>query len=204
MKQTVLIFQLISALIFSFSFDASANPIDSIDFDIPNSITPDSTVPISKKASTLKEDCIDIDLETVKVAEIRGRFKIIDGERKNHFLLDFGKKRRIAYQALNVIEQYHANQACFIGRPGPSFTYILSDGDIPRGHLRGEECTRFDPDDIHIVVEKSLFKLYEKEELINFSIHEDEALKALITIKNYGFTNVCQVGKGSTTFTYLK
>lgn len=183
----------------------NATPIDSIGLQNSMVDTSDSTIPSNPRAnSVLIEDCIEIDLETVKVAQIKNRYKIIDGEKRNHFLLDFGKKRRIAYQVLNVLTQYKTNQACFIGRPGPSFTYILKDGAVPEGYIRGEKCAEFDPTDLHIVEKNGFFKLFEKEALINFSIHEDEALKALITIKNYGFTNVCKVGKGTTTFSYMK
>ena len=199
MKRTALIL-LLTYLAF-FCANSQARGIDSLDLNHLNIIESNTA---KNDRVALNEDCITIDQTSVQVAEFRGRYKIVDGERKHHHILDFGKKRRIAYSALNVIRQFKSNEVCFIGRPGPSMSYVLKDGEKPKEKIRGEECKNFNPERIHVIEKRGRFKLADQEEILDFGRHEDEALKALKTIKHYHFTKTCQVGKKTTTFIYLK
>ena len=199
MKRTALI--LIFSYLAFFCANSQARGIDSLDLNyLP--VIESSNDKVGRAA--LNEDCIDIDQTSVQVAEFRGRYKIVDGERKHHHILDFGKKRRIAYSALNVLRQFESNEVCFIGRPGPSMTYVLKDGKKPKEKIRGEKCKVFDPEYIHIIEKRGRFKLVGKENLLDFGTHEAEALKALQTIRHYQFTETCHVGRKTTTFIYLR
>ncbi len=67
------------------------------------------------------EDCIKFDLKKVKVVSNKGRWKITDGR---SWMYDFGSKKAEALQALNYIKKYGMTYSCYVGRPGPSFSYL--------------------------------------------------------------------------------
>lgn len=67
------------------------------------------------------EDCVGFDPANTALRRINGRWKIVDG---NHWIMDFGGNRSEADQALTIIRHYHARMSCFVGRPGPSMTYL--------------------------------------------------------------------------------
>jgi hypothetical protein len=67
------------------------------------------------------EDCISFNPNNLEVTEIGGRWGIVEG---NHRLFDFGGNRAEAEQAAGVIRKYGFTRNCYVGRPGPSFTYL--------------------------------------------------------------------------------
>jgi len=67
------------------------------------------------------EDCISFNPNNLQVTEIGGRWGIVEG---NHWLFDFGGNRAEAEQALEAIRKYRFTKTCYVGRPGPSFTYL--------------------------------------------------------------------------------
>jgi hypothetical protein len=67
------------------------------------------------------EDCVGFNPNRVTVANIGGRWKLVDG---NHMMFDFVGKRPEAEQALRIIQKHRFDQSCFVGRPGPTFQYL--------------------------------------------------------------------------------
>ena len=68
-----------------------------------------------------KEDCISFNPATTTVQQIKGSWKIVDG---SHWMFDFGANQAEAEQAFAIIKKYGFTQSCYVGRPGPSFTYL--------------------------------------------------------------------------------
>ncbi|MEY4065186.1 MAG: hypothetical protein RIR26_1394 [Pseudomonadota bacterium] len=69
------------------------------------------------------EDCISFDPATVRVEDVNNagnHYRVVSG---NMWMLDFGDKRFEAGRALRVIRDMGFTKQCFVGRPGPSFTY---------------------------------------------------------------------------------
>lgn len=69
------------------------------------------------------EDCISFDPNKVEAKWFPAplqTWKIVQG---NMWMLDFGLDQAAVYKALRVIQSKGFNQQCFVGRPGPSFTY---------------------------------------------------------------------------------
>lgn len=69
------------------------------------------------------EDCISFNPATVRVENVNGEgrhYRIVSG---NMWMLDFGDKRFEAGRALRVIRDAGFTKQCFVGRPGPAFTY---------------------------------------------------------------------------------
>src|SRR6185503_5497051 len=95
-----------------------------------------------------REDCVSFNPQTTTDQQISGSWKIVDG---NHWVFDFGSNEAEARQALAIIQHYGMNQSCFVGRPDPSFQYLLVSGAAPTGPAPGEDCVTFNPATISVV-----------------------------------------------------
>ena len=156
----------------------------------------------ARRTASVQEDCISFNPESARVAKIRGRWKIVDG---NHWLFDFGNKKNEAYKALRIIKHYRMNQSCFVGRPGPSFEYMLVSGNAPTGSVAGEDCLSFNPNRIALKRINGRWKIVDGSHwLFDFGNNKSEAEQAYQIIKKYGFTYSCYVGRPHASFKYLR
>jgi len=149
-----------------------------------------------------REDCISFNPQTAMVKKIQGSWKIVDG---SHWMFDFGGKKKEAKKALKIIKKYQMNQSCFVGRPDPSFQYMLSGGNAPAGAFAGEDCLSFNPQTTSVKQAQGRWKIVDGSHwMFDFGSNEDEARKALAIIKKYGFTRSCFVGRPGPSFLYLR
>ncbi|MBF0585959.1 hypothetical protein INT08_07625 [Prosthecochloris sp. N3] len=159
-------------------------------------------MPLPQPVPQLKEDCISFNPATTTVKNVNGSWKIVDG---NHWMFDFGNKRSEAYKALRVIKHYKLNQSCFVGRPDPSFQYMLTSGNAPKGPMPGEDCISFNPSTIEVKEINGRWKIVDGNHwMFDFGNKEDEARTAYAVIKKYGFTRSCFVGRPDPSFQYLR
>ena len=150
----------------------------------------------------VKEDCVSFDPRTAEVKQINRRWKIVDG---SHWLFDFGSKSKEAKKALAIIKHYRMNQSCFVGRPDPSFQYMLVSGRAPQGSYPGEDCVSFNPRTTEVKQINGRWKIVDGSHMMfDFGNKRDEAELALRIIKKYGFTRSCFVGRPDPSFTYLR
>lgn len=150
----------------------------------------------------VREDCVSFNPNTSKVAKIQGNYKIVDG---SHWLFDFGNKKSEARQALKIIKHYRMNQSCFVGRPDPSFQYMLSSGRAPAGRFSGEDSVSFIPNTTVVKKINGRWKIVDGSHWIfDFGNKKSEAKQALAIIKKYGFKNSCFVGRPDPSFEYLR
>ena len=148
------------------------------------------------------EDCVSFNPDTTSLARIRGRWKIVDG---SHWLFDFGNNRAEAQRALNIIKHYGMNQSCFVGRPDPSFQYMLVSGEAPTGRMPGEDCVNFNPNTAAVRNINGRWKIVDGDHwLFDFGNNESEARKTLAIIKRYGFRYSCFVGRPDASFQYMR
>ncbi|NTW52550.1 MAG: hypothetical protein HGB22_08180 [Chlorobiaceae bacterium] len=160
------------------------------------------SMPIPPLAPALREDCLSFNPSTATVKNINGRWTIVDG---NHLLFNFGDKENEAMKALKIIKYYRMNQSCFVGRPDPSFTYLLVNGKSPEGSLAGEDSVNFNPNTIEVRNINGSWKIVDGSHWVfDFGGKEDEARTAFAIIRKYGFTKSCYVGRPNPSFTYLK
>lgn len=153
-------------------------------------------------APPLKEDCVAFNPGVARRARVRGRWKIIEGK---HWLFDFENKGAEAARALKVIKHYKMTNSCFVGRPDPSFTYLLSSNRAPAGAMPGEDCISFDPDRTAVIQARGRWKIAEGSHWVfDFGTSKSEAETALAIIKRYGFTHSCFVGRPRPSFSYLR
>ncbi len=150
----------------------------------------------------LKEDCLAFNPATTQVKQINGRWKIVDG---SHWMFDFAGNRAEAVKSLAVIKKYKANKSCFVGRPNPSFKYLLAGNRVPTGAMPGEDCVGFNPNTAQVKKLGNRWKIVDGNHLMfDFSNNKAEAEQSLAVIKKYGATKSCFVGRPNPSFAYLR
>lgn len=148
------------------------------------------------------EDCVSFDPSQIVVQWVNGHWKIVEGD---HWLFDFGNKRDEASSTFRIIRHYNLNQSCFVGRPNPSFTYMLSDGRAPAGSVRGEDCVTFDPNQIQVRQFNGRWKIVEGNQwLFDFAGNRAEAQQSAAIIRKYDFSRSCFVGRPNPSFSYMR
>ena len=90
----------------------------------------------------VKEDCLVFNPKTAEVKFLNNDWKIVDG---SHWIFSFGNKKTEADKSLQIIKHYGMNQTCYVGRPGPSFSYLLKSGASPVGAFPGEDWSPSTP-----------------------------------------------------------
>jgi hypothetical protein len=152
-------------------------------------------------SSTLREDCVSFNPNTTKIIHQNNKWKIADG---NHLMFSFSSQSE-AKQALKIIKSYKLNKSCFVGRPDPSFQYLLKNNHAPVGHLSGEDCVTFNPSNIQVKKINNRYKIVEGNHWIfDFGQKRDEAHKAYNIIKRYQAKKSCFVGRPNVSFQYLR
>lgn len=158
--------------------------------------------PMPMPGPMLREDCVSFNPNTTTVRNIDGRWTIVDG---NNLLFSFGGKRVEALKALKIIKYYRMDSSCFVGRPDPSFRYLLVNGRTPQGNMPGEDGVSFNPNTIEVRNIDGRWKIVDGSNwLFDFGDKEREARTASAVIKKYGFTRSCFVGRPDPSFNYLR
>jgi hypothetical protein len=150
----------------------------------------------------VKEDCVSFNWKNAARKQVNGSWKIVDG---SHWMFDFGNKGQEAAKALEIIKRYRMDHSCFVGRPGPSFKYLLRGDKAPSGSMRGEDCIGFNPDSATVEQHNGSWKIVDGSHwMFDFGAKEDEARQALAIIKKHRFSQSCFVGRPGPSFTYLR
>ncbi len=155
------------------------------------------------------EDCVGLDYQTAQLKRVGGRWKIVEGPSGNHFAFDFDDNYLEAYKSLQIIKRYKIKNSCFVGRPGPSFKYLLSEGQVsPFGNLvNGEDCISFNNQTVEVkwfTTSQSWKMIDGNMSMVDFGTKQAEAFKALRVVKKYKFNQQCFVGRPGPSFTYWK
>ncbi|MCE1274248.1 MAG: hypothetical protein LWW75_06980 [Chlorobiales bacterium] len=169
---------------------------------VPVPLSPMAPLPMTPQAPAVQEDCVAFNPATTTVRNIDGRWTIVDG---NHLMFNFGDKKMEALKALKIIKYYRLNQSCFVGRPDPSFSYLLVNGQAPQGSMPGEDAVAFNPNTTEVKNINGRWKIVDGAHwLFDFGDKEGEARAALSIIRKYGFTRSCFVGRPDPAFSYLR
>ena len=151
---------------------------------------------------SVKEDCVGFNPATTKVSRVGRNWKIVDG---SHWLFDFGSNKSEADKSLQIIKRYRMNKSCFVGRPNPSFKYMLVNDNAPSGSGAGEDCISFNPGSIDVANNSGRWKIVDGSHyMFDFGNEKAEANQALAVIRKHGFTKSCFVGRPDPGFEYLR
>jgi hypothetical protein len=157
---------------------------------------------VTAQPSMVKEDCVSFNPATTTVQQIQGRWKVVDG---SHWLFDFGNNKDEADKTLAIIKHYRMDQSCFVGRPHPSFSYMLVSGASPAGAFSGEDCVSFNPITTTVKEIDGDWKVVDgKYWMFSFGFDKAGAEQTRSIIKKYGFTRSCFVGRPGPSFTYMR
>lgn len=147
------------------------------------------------------EDCISVNTEKVKAVQEGARYLITDGNSRMFMAPNSAEAKLI----VRVFSHYGINQSCFVGRPGPSLTYLNKDGAAPVGSMPGEDCISFNPDNIEVKQIGGRWKIVDGNHwMFDFNTNEEEARQSFCIIKKYGFTKSCFVGRPGPSLQYLR
>ena len=136
-------------------------------------------------------------LTTLRCELAGEQWGVTDGSQR---IFDFGSDRVGAEQTVSLMRYYAIDSVCYIGKPGASFTYMLSGGGAPVGSFPGEDCIQFDPARVRVERVGTSWKIVEdlgrsQHWMFDFGDCEDEARQALDIIVEYGFTHSCFVSR---------
>jgi hypothetical protein len=164
---------------------------------------PLSAISLPRPAAAQAEDCISFAPNNTRVQRVNGSWKIVEGG--NHWMFDFGNKQAEARQTMQIIKKYGLNKSCFVGRPDPSFTYMLRDDSLPVGKMRSEDCVTFNPATVAVSLVQNRWKIVDGNHWVfDFNTNEAEAKQSFEIIKKYNATHSCYVGRPGASFTYLR
>ena len=150
---------------------------------------------------TLKEDCISHDLSNVKVIKDGSHWIITDGRIRMFAFKDKDEADR----SLEIIKHYKMDKSCFVGRPDPSFSYMLVEDKSPENSIVDEDCIGFNLNNIEVKKIGERYKIVDGSNyLFDFEDKKDEADKSLAIIEKYGFNQTCYVGRPDPDFSYLR
>lgn len=161
----------------------------------------DEPSPSPKPRRPTNEDCIAFDPARIEAARVDGQWRVVEGD---HYLFAF-RNRDDARKAARILRHYRADEVCYVGRPDPGLTYLMADGEVPRGAVSGEDCVGFDLDRVTIRRIDGRWKMVDGDHwLFDFGSSRAEAQQALAAVKGYGFTKSCYVGRPRPGMSYLR
>jgi len=153
------------------------------------------------QASALREDCISFNPDTTTIEQISFGWRVVDG---NQVIFGFDFDKTEAMIALATIKHYKMTQSCFVGRPRPSFHYMLAGGSAPVGSFRPTDCSPFNLATTNVRQINGSWKVADgSKELFDFGEKKDEADQTMAIIKKYGFVYSCMIAKGKVEYVYM-
>ena len=147
-----------------------------------------------------KEDCVGFNPANVMVQLNGSNWTVVDG---SHALFSSTVKAEADRIAL-ILKQYMTNRSCFVGRPGPSFQYLLRGTLSPVGALSGEDCIGFTPANLQLVKEGTTYLMTDGISRMFIFPNRVEADLALSVINKYGFNRTCYVGRPGPSLQYMR
>lgn len=139
------------------------------------------------------EDCLPFNPKETQVRQVGTDWKIVDGDEQ---MLDFGASEANAARAKAVVDYYHLDRLCFVGRPNAPMMYFTVNGNSPAGAMPGEDAIAFDPEGVVAQQSGGQWIVTDgSSRMLDFGTNETNAVRAVEVIKRYRFTRQCFVGR---------
>ncbi len=161
-----------------------------------------------ERRMSAEEDCTFHDPDAMEVEVSDDTWRIV---RDDWIVINFGSdedSEENARRGLEIIQEYHLTEYCYVGRPNPPMSYMLSNEIAPRGDIGDEDCTFHSLDAIEVEESDGTWRIVRDDWIvINFGSDEDSeelAREAFDLIHKYQFEEYCYVGRPNPPMRYLK
>lgn len=149
-----------------------------------------------------QEDCDSFDPTALALYQEKNIWKIGDGRKA---LFQFGVDKTEAENSFAILRQYGITSSCFVGRPKPSFHYLLAGNAIPTGEFRGEACKVFAQELVEVRQTKTGWVLGDAAQvLLSFGDRRADADRTMELMKKYGATRLCTMATGRLDYLYMR
>ena len=147
------------------------------------------------------EDCVGFTPGNLRVVNIGGRWKIVDG---SHWVGDFGANRAAAEQGLAIIRRYGFTMQCFVARPNPPMTYWRRGANVPSlATGPGEDCNNVNPANVQARFVSGAWKVVDGNSwLLHFGSNRAGAEQAAALIRRYNMNRQCFVARPNPPMSY--
>lgn len=150
------------------------------------------------------EDCLALNPSQVEAAQAGGSWKLVQG---GNWLFDFGSdadSQEQANMANRIIRHYGIDQSCFVGRPNPPMSYLLSGRSAPQGSVAGEDCIGFNAGALEVRADGDRWLMTDGSSRMIMFDDSTEAHMSLFLVQYYGFTHQCFVGRPNAPLRYWR
>lgn len=145
-------------------------------------------------------DCLRHDPDSLRVEESRGRWFVREGRRS----LIMTPSEAEAQQIVDTIDRYHLTERCFIGRPDPSMTYWLYDGDAPNGEMEAEDELHHNMYGYDVVERRGRIFVTDGRSSIVVCPNYREAAHCLHVLRHYRFDRRAFIGRPDSSMSFFK
>lgn len=165
----------------------------------------DDATPVCESDTVFADTCVTYSIDELVVMEQGDQFVVTNS---TNFTIDFERLDE-AQAALEIIEYYSFNEYCIIGKD-TTFSYFLSDGEIPTVDFEGgEDCLGNELCNLQVRLTSSgKYTVVEPvsvgEKWLYSSESQDTAHQILQTILFFQPTERCYIGRPNTKMHYLK
>jgi hypothetical protein len=137
-------------------------------------------------------ECVPFNWRQVRMRQDNGVWQLAAGD---YILATFGTDDESARQALSVLHHYHFTEHYRIGRPQPSFSFFMINGQPPLGMMFGLGGQAFQPDKLSVQQLGPTWTLCEGDRvLVMLGDKPDEARQLLELIRQQKFDHLCRLG----------
>ncbi|MEE8444967.1 MAG: hypothetical protein V3S44_06415 [Alphaproteobacteria bacterium] len=124
---------------------------------------------------------------------------------RNKTILHIGDSRPEARLAMHLMQHYSMNKFCRVTETDPEFSFFTSANKSPRGAVGGEDCVAFNPKKVRHVKKGDRYFLVERSHSIAaLGPNERAAKKVRDAVRDYGFKNICFIGRPNPSMVYFR
>lgn len=147
------------------------------------------------------EDKISFNNTNLKIKKIGSTYRVLSGNMSMYAAPNYSEASKI----VKIIKRYGYNKQCFVGRPGPSFQYLLKGNSASNVKpAKGEDVIYFDPNNIEVKKISGRWKIVDGNHWIfDFNKSESEARQTLCLILKHKFRGVGYVGRPNASMQYM-
>jgi hypothetical protein len=119
-------------------------------------------------------------------------------------LASFGPKQNDAILARAALLQFKITEEVVIGKPKPTMTYFLANGQAPTGATPfGLNSTPIRPETLSLQSNGKSYVITDGSQVLVSCEHPEDAQQALQALQQYKFDRVCHIGNGDRGLTIL-